>query len=436
MALIALGGYALLIFCTSFAAQGRTQEAFYLNNRMSSCWGVGFSILVSCVGASATIGMTGMAFTVGTPAFWWLGAGSIGLTALSLLLARAVRKSGAYTLPHMVEVFLGKQVRPLIALVIVVAWSAILAAQFTALGNVLGPLTRFGTYTCLAISFLLICGHTVGGQQAIMRVDTLQALIIFAALGTMLVWLCSHNPGWMQLVRFEAVNETFPAAKLRYFLVVVGANYLVCPMLFGRLLSARDEKSAVCGGLIGAVGIVVCSVVIVAVGLACKGLIPASTAADAVLGTVLAQVMPPWMHVVVSFALISAIVSSADSCLVTAATVCSHDLLGSRSPATARGCVLALGLAGAAASLWGKGILGFLLIAYDVFACGVVMPCFVGLLLFPVRRIDTRCACLAVAVGGLLGAIASGTENSIYNYAGMSVSGLLALAGARKKAVD
>lgn len=401
-----------------------------MNNRASGAWDVGFSIIVSCVGASATIGMIGMAFSVGTPAFWWLGAGAAGLAALALLLAKAVRKSGAYTLPHMAETFLGKQTRPLIAAVIVVAWSAILAAQFSALGRVLEPLTGFGSYVCLAISFLLICGHTAGGQSAIMRVDRIQALIIFAALGVMLAWLTRHNPGWVSNVRFEATNDAFPAEKLRYFLVVVGANYLICPMLFGRLLSAKDEKSAVTGGLIGALGIIACSALIVAVGLASKGLIPADTAGDGVISAVLSGVMPPWMHIVVSFALISAIVSSADSCLVTAATVCSHDLLGRKSPATGRACVFVLGLAGAGISLWGKGILGFLLMAYGIFACGVVLPCFVGLLLYPTRRIDTRLACAAVIAGGAFGIAAALTENSVYNYSGMAVSGLLTLAGA------
>ena len=433
MALIFLGIYALIIFCTAFSTKDRTEEAFFVNNRASNAWGVGFSIIVSCVGASATIGMIGMAFVVGTPAFWWLGAGSIGLIVLSLCLARAVRKSGAYTLPHMVEAFLGKQARPLIAVVIVVAWSAILAAQLTALSTVLGSLTGFNVYACLVGSFLLVCGHTLGGQSAIMRVDKIQALIILAALVIMLIWLTSHNPEWVQHFRFEVVNEQFPMEKLLYFLVVVGANYLVCPMLFGRLLSAKDEKSAISGGLIGALGIVVCSALIVAVGLACKGLIPADTAQDTVLTAILTNVMPPWMHIVVSFALISAIVSSADSCLITAATVCSHDILGHRSPKTARYCVVTLGVAGAAVSFWGKGILGFLLMAYDIFACGVVAPCFVGLILLPARRINAHFACTAVVVGGVIGAIAAFTGDSVHNYIGMGASGLITLAGARKK---
>ena len=139
MAFVLLVFYALVIFGVGLIAVRRTPDSFYVNNRASSAWSVGFSIFVSCVGASATIGVIGMAFAVGTPAFWWLGTGAAGLVLLSLTLARKVRNSGAYTLPHMAEAFLGPSVRPVISMVIVVAWLAILAAQLSALSRVLVP---------------------------------------------------------------------------------------------------------------------------------------------------------------------------------------------------------------------------------------------------------------------------------------------------------
>ena len=430
MELILLAAYGLLLFRAAFATRKRTADSFYVNSRESGALGIGFSIIVSCVGASATIGMIGMAFAVGTPAFWWLGAGAAGLLVLSLVLARVVRKSGAYTLPHMVEAFLGAPARPVISLVIVAAWSAILAAQFAALCRVLEPLTGLSPLFCLGISLLLICGHTLGGQSAVMRVDKAQALIILLALCIMLAWLTWRNPAWTAAVEMQAVNTRFPPEKLVYFLLVVGSNYLVCPMLFGRMLSARSERQARLGGLIGAAGIAFCAGLIVCVGLACRGLVPAATPEDAVLTTALTAHMPPWMHLVVSFALISAIVSSADSCLITAATVLSFDLLGRRDPASGQTCVVLLGLAGAAVSLWGKGILGFLLMAYDVFACGVVAPVFVGLLLHRRRRLDPRWSCAAVALGGMMGFAAAVTGQTLFSYAGMGLSLLLAAGGA------
>lgn len=429
MALILLAAYAACILCAGLSPGRRGAEAFFVNNRSAGAMSVGFSILVSCVGASATLGMIGMAFTLGTPAFWWLGAGAAGLVALALLLARKVRQSGAYTLPHLAESLLGKRARPVISLLIVIAWTAILAAQFSALCRVLEPLTGFAPLVCLGIGLVLVCGHTFGGQSAIMRVDRFQALIILACLGAILAWLTWQNPDWTATVSLEAANNDFPPSRVCYFLLIVGANYVVCPMLFGRLLSARDERSAALGGLLGAGGIALCACLIVAVGLACKGLVPPNTPEDAVLPAVLEAAMPGWMQIVVSFALISAIVSSADSCLVTAATVLSFDLLGRKKAASGQRCVLALGLAGAFVSLWGKGVLGFLLMAYDIFACGVVMPVFLALLLQNKRRPDERFACAAVVLGGLLGAASALTGDTLYSYAGLCASLTLSAAG-------
>ncbi|MDR2244762.1 MAG: hypothetical protein LBE15_05070, partial [Burkholderiales bacterium] len=434
MAFALLFLYALLIFGVGLIAAHRTPDGFYVNNRESGAWSVGLSIFVSCGGAAATIGVIGMAFAVGTPAFWWLGAGAVGLVLLSLALARKVRASGAYTLPHMVETFFGSSVRPVISVVIVVAWIAILAAQFAALSLVLGSLLGLPPLPCLLIGLVLVCGHTLGGQSAIMRIDRIQALLILSSLIAMLVWLTQHNPSWLSSVRLEAVNADFPPTKLLYFLLIVGANYVVCPMLFGRILSAKDERSARLGGLVGAAGLLLCATLIVAVGLSCKGLIPVETPQDEVLTSVL-TVMPTWMHLVVSFALISAIVSSADTCLVTAATVLSFDLLGALRrravgvtssfgaarplPLSLRrewACVLVLGLAGAALSLWGKDILGFLLMAYGVFACGVVMPVGIGLLLHKKGNFNPRFVHAAVVAGGLLGLIAALSGNPLWSY--------------------
>ncbi|MCL2012862.1 MAG: hypothetical protein FWG75_08770 [Cystobacterineae bacterium] len=455
--------YALLILGVGLVAVRRTPESFYLNNRESGALSVGFSIFVSCIGASATISVIGMAFAVGTPAFWWLGSGAAGLVLLSLALARKIRSSGAYTLPHMVEAFLGPSVRPLISVVVVVAWLAILAAQFSALSRVFASLTGLSSLPCLLIGLVLVCGHTFGGQSAIMRTDRIQALLIISSLVLVLLWLSRHNPGWVGAVQPQVVNAGFPPEKLLYYFVVVGANYVVCPMLFGRILSAKNERSARLGGLVGAAGIALCSALIVAVGLSCKGLIPEQTPQDEVLTSVLGTVMPYWMHLVVSFALISAIVSSADSCLVTAATVLSFDLLGQlrrkadggkalaplgagflgevalgpkAAPFSLRrewACVVLLGLAGAALSLYGKSILGFLMMAYDMFACGVAMPVSIGLLLHGKRRILPRFAHAAVVAGGLLGLVAALSEEPLWSYAGMATSALLTLGGIRKR---
>lgn len=415
----------------SGAAPAARREAFFVNNRASGGAAVCASIVVSCVGASATLGVTGMAFTLGTPAFWWLGAGAFGLTLLSIFLARKVRASGALTMPQMVERFLGKPARPLISCIIVLAWASILAAQFSALLAILQALTGLSAFLCLGLSFALVVVHTLGGQAAIMRIDKLQTALLMGALLLVLVVLSGENPGWVSTTSFEVVNAAFPPEKLLYFLFVVGGNYVVCPMLFGRLLSARDLGSAQRGAFMACAALALCSAVIVSVGLACRGLLPPDTPPDSVLTAAMA-LLPQWMNLLMLLALVSAIVSSADSCLVTAATVLSHDLLRARSMGATRSCIPLLGLTGLALSLWGKDVLGFLLMAYDVYVGGVVVPVFIGLMAWPSRTIHTPFACAAVVCGGVTGGIAALTGINSLSMLAMLCAGLITVAGLRK----
>lgn len=462
MGIILLALYAAVIFAVAWRAirpgrpvsagptgrDGNCAGAFFVNNRGSSALGVGLSIIVSCVGASATVGMAGLAFKVGTPAFWWLGAGCVGLTLLSLFLAEKVRASGAYTMPELVERYLGAPARPLVSAVILPAWMAILAAQFVALTKILGSLTGLDPQICLGLGFFLIVLHTLGGQAAIMRVDRVQAPVMFLALLLLLGWLAWENAAlgpeglnngaaWLAAVPLEALNEGFPLSTLIYFVFIVGGNYLVCPMLFGRFLSARDAAGARRGGFIAVGGLAVCAVLIVGIGLASRGLLPPDTPGDQVLPLILSGQAPLWLNLLVSLALVSVIVSSADSCLVTAATVLTHDLLRRRDVALSRRCVVLLGLAGLALSFWGKGILDYLLMAYDVYVCGVVVPVFLGMILGRRFKVRPSFACAAVLLGGSLGLASALSRATELSYAGMLAAALCLAAGmARRREAD
>ena len=114
--------FAVLFFVALWSTRNGVDAAtYFLNGRRSTAFAVALSIVSSCVGGSATMGMAGLAWQVGTPAFWWLGSGAVGLTVLSLFLAQKVRESGAVTMPEMLTAFLGEPSRPLASVIIVTA---------------------------------------------------------------------------------------------------------------------------------------------------------------------------------------------------------------------------------------------------------------------------------------------------------------------------
>ena len=63
-------------------------------------------------------------------------------------------------------------------------------------------------------------------------------------------------------------------------------------MLFGRMLSARDSGAAVKGGLMAVAGLAVTAAIIVALGIACRALVPVGTPPEQVLSAALLAHLP------------------------------------------------------------------------------------------------------------------------------------------------
>ncbi|MEG2173084.1 MAG: hypothetical protein RRY29_07460 [Desulfovibrionaceae bacterium] len=435
--MIVLVLYGIVLCGVSFwAARRSTADGFFVNSRSSKAWAVALSIVASCVGGSATIGMAGLAWQVGTPAFWWLGSGAAGLLVLTVFLARKVRQSKARTMPEILTTFIGAPSRPLAAVIIVVAWLAILAAQFSALAAILSPLlglAAWGRTPVLLIGAAIIVAYAVmGGQSAVIKSDCVQYGVMISALLAALVYLYMGNPAVIAHVPLEIINEGLPLSRLSYFMCILGGSYVVCPMLFGRLLSAKDAYNARMGGLWAVLGLVFTAAVIVALGIACRAVVPAGTAPEAVLTTAIMGGLPPWLGALVLLGLFSAVISSADSCLITAATVCCNDILHRTDLASCRWVTLAIGLGGLLLALPHKGILALLLMANDIYVCGIVIPVFVGMVLHERYVFRPAIMALAIVAGGALGLSAALTENTVFSYAGMSSSLVLSLCALKR----
>lgn len=433
--MLMLLGYALIMCGLAYWAvrrQGGGSAAFFVNNRSSGAGSVAMSIVASCVGGSATLGMAGLAWQVGTPAFWWLGSGAAGLIILSCFLARKVRETGASTMPEMITAYLGSSARPLVSGIIVLAWQAILAAQFSAMAAIVAPLAGVEQTTALLLGAGIVMTYAaIGGQAGLMKSDSFQYLVLALALLAALATLAGQNPQALWDTPLEVLNADFPLSRLRYYLCVLGGSYVVCPMLFGRLLSARDGQAARRGGLWAVAGLVVTAMVIVALGLACRGLVPPDTQPEKVLSTAIMLHMPGWLAPVILLGIFSAIISSADSCMLTAATVCANDILRRGDTRTCRLCLLGIGLGGLVLAAPGKGILSLLLMANDIYVCGVVAPVFVGMVLHGRCVFRQRIMALAIALGGGLGFAAALTSENIYSYLGLGAALLCSVCAAR-----
>jgi SSS family solute:Na+ symporter len=367
--------------------QARNAANFYVAGRKGSTPYITGSLFATIVGGSATLGMAGLGFSRGLTGIWWLLAGSIGLIVLGTFLARKVRDFGLYTLAEIAEKQYGQWVGLAVAALISIAWLGVIAGQIVAAGKIMGVLgTGDPTLWMVVFTAVFVLYTVLGGQWAVVKTDTWQSAIIFIGLFTGLGVVVSRLGGfgamWDSLPAGYSsfpLSEKFGAYDLVKMLLLVGLTYVVGPDMYSRILSARDGRTARRAVFWTAGLLVPLGLGIVLLGMGAFALFPSITSEQAV-PAVIKEVLPPAAGGLVLAALLCAVMSSADTCLLSASTILSVDIIRKLNPKLnesrvlliTRGGVVVLGLISLGLALYLKGIINSLLFAYTVYTAGVI----------------------------------------------------------------
>jgi len=357
--------------------------------------------------------MAGLGFTRGLTGAWWLLVGSIGLVVLGLFLAKKVRKFALYTLPELVKEQYDGRVALAASILIVVAWIGIVAGQIIAAGKIMDVLGMGGQLLWMVLFTVIFVVYTVlGGQHAILRTDTLQTVIIFGGIFGGLALLLSHLGGISGLQSSLSsehfafpVNPEFGGYELVVLLLLVGLTYVVGPDMYSRLFCARDGKVARASALWTALLIIPFALGITVIGMGAAALFP-EIAAEQAFPTVIKEVLPSFLGGIVLAALLCAVMSSADTVLLTASTILTVDIVGRFKPALSqektlslsRWGIVVLGLLSLILALVLKGVISSLLFAYTVYTAGLVLPVIAGF--YRNRLKVTPLGALAAIIGG------------------------------------
>lgn len=395
-------------------------DDFFVAGRRGSTLLITGSLLATIIGASATVGMAGLGFTRGLTGAWWILVGTVGLIILSFLFAAKVRSYGLYTLPQLVDKMYGRNVSLAASILIVIAWVGVVAGQIMATGQIMSSLGIGSPTLWMIICTAVFITYTVlGGQFSVMRTDFAQIIIIFVGIFIGLGFLLNRIGGFGALVSglpadsFSfPVSSKFTTVQLIQTLLLVGSTYVVGPDMYSRLFCAKDGRTARKSALWAALLLIPIAFGIVLIGMGAKVLSPQITAEQA-FPTVISTVFPSWLSGLVLAALLSAVMSSAVTCLLSASTIANVDIIFRLKPSlnqnkilrSSRWGVVILGIIALLVALAFKGIITTLTFAYTVFTCGVIVPVIAGF--YRERLKVTPNAALAAVIGGGLTAIAS-----------------------------
>jgi len=402
---------------------GRQFEEYVLTGRRNGTVLVTSGLLATVLGASATMGVIQLAWQVGFPAFWWLGVGAIGFVIQSIFLSKKLFQFKVFTLPELTQVLLGKEAQLALAIMIGVGWLGVIAAQFVAAAKIVQVLSGFSWEVSLIWVVAVIYTYTaLGGNSVIVKTDLLQLIVLTVSVVLCLGYLLTVHPIPLQNLKPVFVNESFGFSKWFYFFIIVGAGYVICPILYTRVFAAKSVQVAKRSLFLSAGGLVLLSACIVGIGIWAQSYLPYLNGQD-IFALIVERWLPPWLGFFLIIGLLSAVISSADACLIVIAMILEKDILKKQRVKGVRwmmfvASLVAFGLAG-----WKQEILPLLLIAYAIFSAGAAPPLSVALFgnrkLLPERK---KMVLLALSIGGVMGLIGSLMEKDMFVLAGFFIS--------------
>ena len=350
----------------------RTSNAFFVAGRSLGPGLVLASMLAANIGAGATVNVAGLAYREGLNAWWWSGSAGIASFALAFWVGPRIwqlaKEHGFYTTGDFLEFRYGATVRAVITSLVCFGSLWILAAQLIAGAAIIGVLTGAPRWVGAIIGGgIMTIYFTAGGLLGTAWVNTLQLIVMLVGF-TVAVPFAVAGAGGLAAFTSSSLAATF--TDITYssgpgsgwtLLALTGPAFVISPGLIQKSYGAESARALRVGVALNGVGLMLFAFLPVLMGMAGRVALPAGSAPDLVLPTVLTELLPPWIGALALAAVFSTEVDTCDAILFMISTSISRDLFQRYvRPAASDGELLTVARASAVAG----GVLGVLLSIY------------------------------------------------------------------------
>lgn len=346
---ITLVVYKVALLGIGIVAQRRTSGAddFFLGGRSLGPWVAGLSASASSSSAWSLLGVSGFAYAKGLSALWLFPACVGGFWLNWYVLAPALRRrsleDGALTVTEMLagprDAPGSRLIRRVSTAIVLISLMAYVASQFQGAGKTFAETFAMPMTEAVLLGSAVVVVYTMlGGFLAVSLTDTLQGVVMalasvvlpVAALlavggpGALLESLASvDTPG------FGSLTQDMPAAAAVGFvlgLLGIGLGYPGQPHVVNRFMAVRDETALRQARVIAIVWAVVLYSGMIILGLCARSLLPSLGDGEVAFVAAARHLLSPVVAGVVLASVLSAIMSTADSQLLVAASAVVHDL--------------------------------------------------------------------------------------------------------------
>ena len=345
--LIGLSLYILFTLLVGLYAgrQVKASADFIVAGRRLGIWLATGTLSATWFGGGIVIGAASEAYKKG---FLGVIADPFG-AALCLFLAglfyvRILRRMGLTTIASFFEVRYGPHAGLVAALCTIPAYVGWVASLMVAFGRIIQAVTGLDPTLGICIGAGIVLVYTaVGGMWAVTLTDFLQVSVLTVGL-LIITPLLLHDMGGWSSIRAQIPDDRFYlyprnaefAAWFGYARdwLVIGLGNLAGQDLIQRSLSSRDESVAQNSAYLSGLLYLTVGLLPVFLGIAGALVFPNLADPDLVMMKLGMEYLPPLGVAVFLGALVSALMSSADSALLAPASVIGWDLLRFFKPRT------------------------------------------------------------------------------------------------------
>ncbi|KUG24896.1 putative sodium-solute symporter [hydrocarbon metagenome] len=238
-----------------FLKKNKSADDYYVGGRKMGSLHIGLSVVATDVGGGFSIGLGGLGFVMGLSGSWMLFTGLIGAWLSAIFLIPKVSKlenfKTLYTFPQIFESFYSKKVAIAAGLISGIGYIGFTASQILAGAKLASAsFVNLEMNTALIIMGTIVVVYTVlGGIKAVIYTDTVQWIILMAGL-----ILIGIPLGYLAVGGYEEISSTVRSEMLTLtnvswqelvkWAVTIIPIWFVGMTLYQRIFSCPDEKTA------------------------------------------------------------------------------------------------------------------------------------------------------------------------------------------------
>jgi solute:Na+ symporter, SSS family len=238
-----------------FLRRNKSPDDYYVGGRKMGSFHVGLSVVATDVGGGFSIGLGGLGFLMGVSGSWMLFTGLIGAWLSAVVLIPKVSTLSAkfklLTFPQIFERLFSKEVAILAGFISAIGYIGFTSSQMLA-GAKLASATfpALDMNTALIVMGVIAVVYTVmGGLKAVIYTDTFQWIILMGGL-----ILIGIPLGYKYIGGYEAIVSTLPAEFMKLsnisWQTIINWSVTIIPVwfvgmtLYQRIYATRDARTA------------------------------------------------------------------------------------------------------------------------------------------------------------------------------------------------